>query len=353
MHKEVVAITAVVAGFLLVAATEERPSTEQAKKALGAAAGRALQGQASEAVTLLSVIPAEQFGPKEGVIRDCIIERFGPGSLPPQIGLDSTLTGRAISAYRSYWWSALKRPETQALAEGELQIRLRKLLRLPGNADVDAIEEALRTRIATEGFHALVGRTPPLLELMVWKSETEEIRDVPLPEGRHRVSVKFLDQFSSLGWAAFATCDHGFTGGWVQPDAIYAVGPGWKDLAGENFIISFVAHETQHFADKKRLGDLEPWELEYRAKLTELALANTTLPKLLGAFQSNQSSDRDLPHSYANALVLARLKDKLGRSSSDLSSTAGNAINATAHALLVEDTARRVGNVAERRPGAE
>lgn len=353
MRKSVAAIAAVAVGLLSVAASDEGQSTEQAKQAIGAAAGQALQGQAPEAVALLSAIPAEQFGPKERAIRDCIIERFGPRSLAPQLKSDSTITERAIAAYRNYWWAALTQPGARASAEEKLNGDLRKLLHLPRSADRDAIEESLRTGMEREGFHPLLGTTPPLLELIVWKSETDEIRDVHLPEGNHRISVKLLDQFESLGWSAYATCDRSFTGGWVKPDAIYAVRPGWKDLADENFAVSFIAHETQHFADKERFGELESWELEYRAKLAELALADVTLPKLLAGFDSNQGSDPRIPHSHANKLVLERLREKLGlATSSDIAAAAANDINAVAQALLIEDTAKRAGQVGERRPDA-
>lgn len=354
MRKSVAAIAAVAAGILSVAASDEVQSTEQAKQAIGAAAGQALQGQAREAVALLSAIPAEQFGPKERAIRDCIIERFGPRSSAPQLKSDSTITGGAIAAYRNYWWSALTQPGARTSVEEKLNRDLRKLLHLPRSADRDAIEESLRTRMETEGFHSLLGTTPPLLELIVWKSQTDEVRDVHLPEGNHRISVKLLDQFESLGWSAYATCDRSFTGGWVKPDAIYAVRPGWKDLADENFAVSFVAHETQHFADKERFGELESWELEYRAKLAELTLAHMTLPKLLTGFVTNQGSDPNVPHSYANKLVLERLREKLSlATSSDVAATATSDINGVAESLLIEDTAKRAGQVGQGRPGAQ
>lgn len=236
-------------------------------------------------------------------------------------------------------------PDATANAERKLEADLRNLLQLSPGAGWDEIERSLQEAIEAEGFHPLMGRTPPLLEMIVWKSETEEIRQVRLPEGEHRVVVKLLDQFESLGWSAYATCDRSFTGGWVSNDAIYAVRPGWKDLADENFAVSFVAHETQHFADKQRFGELESWELEYRAKLAELALADKTLPKLVKAFHANQGPDRAVPHSYANSLVISRLRAKLAvPASADLAATDAKNVNQTAKSLLLEDSLRRRRN---------
>ncbi|MGI8706028.1 MAG: hypothetical protein ACR2JJ_09605, partial [Sphingomicrobium sp.] len=121
---------------------------------------------------------------------------------------------------------------------------LRVLLELPANSGSDVVEAKLRERLKAGGHHVLMGRTPPLLEFMVWSSETSDVHQVALPEGSHSIEVKILDDFASLGWSAYATCDRSFTGGWVKPDAIYAVRPGWKDLTAENFQVSFLAHET-------------------------------------------------------------------------------------------------------------
>ena len=60
--------------------------------------------------------------------------------------------------------------------------------------------------------------------------------------------------------------------------------PAYKSLDAETFSVRFLAHETQHFADKYNFGHLESWELEYRAKLTELALAVSSQDSTLSGF---------------------------------------------------------------------
>ncbi len=293
-------------------------------------------------MALLEQVPPSEFSEKDRAIRTCMIERFR--SNPEESGQNAigVVTDRALRLYRSYWRSSLLRPETKAAQEEQLMEDLRALLGLPADASWGGIEEELRQRVTAEGHHVLMGRTPPLLEFMVWGSETSDVRQVPLPEGQHSIRVKILDNFASLGWSAYATCDRSFTGGWVKPDAIYAVRPGWEDLTAENFQISFLAHETQHFADKERFGELESWELEYRAKLAELALADATLPRILSAFNSNQGGDPSVPHSYANRIVLSWLVSELEVAGpAALADVPPDTIRQAAKALLRRDSASR------------
>lgn len=317
-------------------------SSEAARQALSAASGHLLQGDSAAALSLLRAVPETQFGERDLAVRNCMMERFDAGSNVETADGEAAFADRAIAAYRAYWHAALTDPDARSAAEAKLESDLRRMLGLPLETEWQDIEAEARERFAAEGVHALMGRTPPLLELMVWKSERREERRVQLPEGARPVQVRVLDDFQSLGWSAFATCDRSFTGGWVGSDAIHAVRPGWKSLTDENFLVSFLAHETQHFADKARFGEIESWELEYRAKLAELALADETVPRLLRAFAGNQGQDRDVPHSYANWLVLAHLRALLEVGAGDDLETLERArIKSAAKDLLERDSARR------------
>lgn len=327
---------------LVLAAPAAPQSTAAGEQALRSATGRALQGNVADAVALLEQVPPSGFGDEDRAIRTCMIERFDPASKDSADEAAGGVTGAALRLYRSYWKGSLLRPQTRSAEEERLIEGLRALLGLPLGSKPDRVDAELKRRVAAEGRHALTGRTPPLLEFIVWATEASAVRRVPLPEGRHSVKVKMLDDFASLGWSAFATCDRSFTGGWVKPDAIHAVRPGWKDLSAENFRISFLAHETQHFADKARFGELQSWELEYRAKLAELALADATLARILSAFASNQGSDPAVPHSYANRIVLSWMVIELRLAGPDaLAKAPPGAIRQAARALLKRDSAAR------------
>ena len=328
----------------ITAPAVEKESSPEAKRAISAAAGQALQGNMRRALAELDSVPAAEFESRDGRIRACMTERFAPdadGSLPSEFG---PFTNRALGVYRAYWRAALLHPENRAYEEERLHRNLARLTGLPVDAEPDRVQEEIKAHLAAEGLHALMGRTPPLLELILWGEEKSERRNVPLPEREYEIGVNVLDDFASLGWSAYATCDRSFTGGWVGPDAIYAVRPGWKSLEDETFRISFLAHETQHFADKERFGELESWELEYRGKLAELALAETTIPRLLTAFASNQGDNPAVPHSFANRRVLTDLRRQLDLSASaDFTEFTVGAINQAARALLLRDSEQRSG----------
>lgn len=317
-------------------------STPAARSALMGALGQVMQGDMRGALAALRTVPQGDFAGSGAALRSCLLDRFGahPGAAVPTPPLPPTAT-RALALYRAYWRAALLDPGRRAADEEALRRSLAALLGLAPATEMDAVETRLQARLEAEGVHALLGRTPPFRELMLWRTQSDEMREIALPEGVHRTRVVLLDDFASLGWAGYATCDRSITGGWVRPDGIYAVRPGWGDLNGEEFLVSFLSHEAQHFADKERYGELASWELEYRAKLAELAMADRTLAQLLEAFAGNQGDDPDIPHSYANKRVLAALRTRLGLAPEAGFDRAPDAIRAAALAELRADSARR------------
>jgi len=157
------------------------------------------------------------------------------------------------------------------------------------------------------------------------------------------LTVMLLDDFKSLGWGAYATCERAATGGWATDEALFAVVPRYQSLDAEEFRVTFLGHEGQHFADKARFKDLKDWELEYRAKLTELAQADATRAKVLGKFSTDQGDDPASPHSYANRRVLADMVRKLHLASArDLAAADTAQLQAAAVELLREDSQRRM-----------
>lgn len=317
-------------------------TTQAGRAAMQDALGQALQGDMRPALARLRSLGDDQFAGPGAQIRSCVLARFGGApNDAPVAGLPPAAT-QALALYRAYWRAGLLDPAARPAAEERLRAGLAALLGLPAATGMDAMEAPLAARLEAEHVHLLSGVTPPFRELMLWRGQTEEMRDVALPEGAHRIRVFMLHDFASLGWAGYATCERSHTGGWVRPEGIYAVRSGWGDLNDEAFRVSFLAHETQHFADKERFGELPSWALEYRAKLTEFALAETSQARLLEAFASSQSDDQALPHPYANRRVLAALRSRLGLApGAAFTGVDPAAIRAAARAELLADSARR------------
>jgi hypothetical protein len=262
------------------------------------------------ALARLAALPDEAMNAEQRRVRDCMQARFSQPSLEAPSDTPSGLAGEVLGVYRSYWISVLMKRMTPAQAEATL---FESLARWDATAakDLESRAEGVHRALERQGWHALGGVTPPLRELMLWRQQTSNLRTVALPGGDIDVNVTLLDGFASLGWAAWATCDHRHTGGWATADGIMVVAPAW-DLRSEVYTVSLLAHEAQHFSDYPRYPKLAQTDLEYRAKLVEIALAETTQRNLLGQFASAAERNRGLPHPFANHWLVERLRARLG-----------------------------------------
>jgi len=298
-----------VLGALVVAvaagcATAPRP----ADPALDQAVSELLQGDAASALAALDHVDPANVTEKRRAVIDCVRARFAGGDSPNDL---PPISSALLKTYQRYWREAMLNKDSRAKAEQGLLASLQAMPALAAakdRASLDSLADQAVTAIEGEGLHALTGKTEPLYELMIWKSEETRIYDVQLPENPVKVKVVFLDQFASTGWAGYATCGVAQTGGWAKPDALYAVRSSY-DLASENFRVSYLAHEGQHFSDYGKYPALEQPELEYRAKLTEIALSKDTTAELLRHFATQGGPSRDSPHAFADRQVTLALKD--------------------------------------------
>jgi hypothetical protein len=313
--------------------------------ALARAVESSLQADTRRSVEILRPLPADRFSGRDADYRDCVVERFG-GSEPPPIGLSyvtDPLTHAVIEAFHVYWWNVTTRREPAPTAEAEPSRRLATAVG-QGEAppDRDRLETLLKEALGNRGIHTLMGITSPLRELMLWTQEDVRSYEVALPESIQKTKVVVLDGLIVAGWTEYVTCGRHGAGGWAVADALYAVRARYDDLEGENFKVTFLGHEAQHFADLNRFKGLEPWELEYRAKLVEVAQAKTTQSRVLQMFRANQSDDPTLTHSYANRRVITELTSRLGLSpEADLAAVEPEVLRTTAATALAADSRTR------------
>ena len=270
----------------------------------------------------------------------CIRQRFANSSFRPTGG--TGFADRALAIYQRYWHASVKQPNTRDAQERRLEAELRRLLQAKADTKMDALEPILAKRLEAGGWHSLEGRTGLLRELMIWGKQAEKLVPVDLPDGQYRAKVEYLDGFKSFGWSHYVTCGRAATGGWATEEALFAVVPRYESLDSEEFRVTFLGHETQHFSDKGRFKGLKDWELEYRAKLVELAFADTTRAKVLSRFVDDQGTDPASPHSYANRAVLSDIVKGLGLSSaSELFTVDLARLHAAARDLLLQDSRQR------------
>jgi hypothetical protein len=310
------------------------------KAAIDRATGMALQGDAASAARLLATQPADSFHDKDSEFRTCMVDRFGrsPSAAPFDPQIRDEWLARLTRIYIAYWQRALTNPAERDAAEHDLDAALTVLFGRTADA------ESIKAEVSKHGAHALLGRTPPLRELMLWQRTTEEQKQVALPEGPHSVKVIYLDDFWLRGWGHYATCGRRGTAGWATEEGLLAVVPAYKSLSDETFYVRFLAHETQHFVDKNALKGLEAWELEYRAKLVELALADQSQPEILQRFCENRSNTRDSAHAYANRQVIHDVSARIGLKNTDICETRSadpNTVRSAARDVLIQDTKNR------------
>ena len=270
----------------------------------------------------------------------CIRQKFASSRFRAAGG--RRFSDRALTIYQRYWHASVMEPKTRDAQERRLEVELGRLLHAKPGTKMDALEPILAKRLEANGWHSLQGRTGLLRELMIWGKQDEKVVPVDLPDGQYRAKVEYLDGFKSFGWSHYATCGRAATGGWATEDALFAVVPRYESLDGEEFRVSFLGHETQHFSDKARFKGLKDWELEYRAKLVELAFADTTRARVLGRFIADQGSDPASPHSYANRAVLSEMVKRLSlESANDLLTFDLARLHAAAREVLLEDSRQR------------
>ena len=329
---------------LACAAASAAQSAPAAKDAIDASTSAVLQGDSARALQALRAVPVSDYSQADADYRACMLGRFDR-TAPPYLtgGVEDPFAHDVLQTYQDYWWHALAAPTRRDALAAQLEQRLRALLGASAAtaADMDAVESLLAKELEHRGYHALLGRTPPLRELMVWRKQDMRQVDVALPEGRHTVEVEYLDDFVSRGWSFYGRCERGSAGGWATERKLSAVVPAYRKdggLESEAFQVVFLGHETQHFADQNRFPGMASWELEYRAKLVELIQGEAVSAKRLRGFITAQGDDPDSPHTYANKRLVADLRTKLGV---EPDAVPRPRLQAAALALLREDTRRR------------
>ena len=228
--------------------------------------------------------------------------------------IESPAVREIAELFQSYWLDALMQTAPLDVLEGRLKGRLDDMLVERDFAsaldDEDALIENLETFIRGEGYFAQSGRTPPLLDLMIWTSNDVVVESVELTDGTYDVDLNYISDFVSYGWSNVAAFGMASPGGWAKKDGLYCICQHY-DLDSERFKLSFLKHETRHYADFQLYPELQPADLEYRGKLTELAYSEEATYRLLEKFTRAANRVENAPHPLANWHVVDGLSRHL------------------------------------------
>lgn len=308
----------------------------------------AIQGDLKPALPLLAGVDSSSSAPDQELAAK-FQQRFVERSESTSAASGNALVDKVVATYRNYWAGALLQTADRAADAISLEtalidsLRKQSGLRLPPTNEEDTWER-LRQAVEAQGFYILVESAPPLQDLLIWQKQRETQFEVELTDQVGMVNVVFMSDFYSLGWKHYAALGLASTTGWVDQGTLYCVE--WVYAEGtETFEVSYLKHESRHLADLKRFPDLSATDLEYRAKLTELAFATRTQRRLLDDFTVKGAANPESPHAQANHRLTHDLWRELFGSSFPGGSEAWmtisrDKVNRAARRLLVRDTKR-------------
>jgi hypothetical protein len=273
-------------------------------------------------------------------------ERFVDRTEPRSPGTGISLLDDVVTIYRDYWTRSLMGDRPQTELDTELEQALGDLLqqRNPA-ADTKNVYSLVNESIGRMGIGVLAVAAPPLQDLFIWRSERDRDFTVLLTDQTRTVDVAFMGDFASLGWKDYAALGIATTTGWVEDGTLYCVEQVYLPDT-ERFEVSYLKHEARHLADLERFPDLRSVDLEYRAKLTELAFASQTLENLLNDFTAKSAPQSGSPHAEANSRVIHDLHAELygqplPTDGNPWAAVSTGRVNAAARRLLRHDTEAR------------
>jgi hypothetical protein len=287
--------------FLFCVITLNSAKAQEPRDLFHTAMVQALQQNLIETVSILQNIPLDRLGSKDREVAETIINRFSN----PTFQFDESkykeypeLVKKFLSAYQEYLFNVLLNKIERDVANSQLLERLVEItqMSIPKGTDFTSFDVMLDIvtftgkKLEELGFYHFLDKRAGIFDFMILKTQYEKEYDVELPAGTELVTVVFLDDFIIFGWMGFATADLYHVGGWVMPDKIYCVKPSY-DINSENFLISYLVHEAQHFQDYQLFPHMEnayAIELEYRAKLAEIIMGKETVVEKLNSFEANQ-----------------------------------------------------------------
>jgi hypothetical protein len=304
-----------------------------------------MQGRGAEAFAVAKKIPLRHLDKKQRKTIKGSIERFShPEPLPI---LSNKPIHRLIEIYQCYWHKVLLQPSKKVSAESALRKATKGwLLQYRGvrikTSSLDLITKRIKKEVEDMGYYCLTGTVSPWRELEIWQKQHAVAYTVKLPESTEKVRVFLMKNYLSKGWMAYATMELNYPGGWAKKEGLFCNTHAFR-LKSERFLISFLRHEAQHYADFRRFPRLDSNDLEYRAKLAEFSSAKKTAIHLFKSFASRANhQNRKNPHAFANFCVLRDLSRKI-HGHSDFLNLAQNPkqlnikrINKAAQELLLE-----------------
>lgn len=285
-----------------------------------------LQGDVAKVLTVLDTLPEERLSSGEKKIKEKYFQRFKHQEEKTDYNTDDTMLQEVLKIYQTYWKQALLDKENIEKYETELKKSVTSFLKknnYPTQHDYvkdtltlkdmeSNFNQHLKNFLSEHDYYSATGKTAGFFDLFVWSTQLPTEYTVDLPETEITTTIIFLEDVVTMGWEDYASFGKVYPGGWATKEELYAVGKAY-DTTSENFKVSYLKHESQHFADYEKYPLLSGADLEYRAKLTELIYAEETLYNLIRSFIRNASSEGRNPHAFGGYAVIRDLSQNIFR----------------------------------------
>jgi hypothetical protein len=267
------------------------PGIGMAQPGVELAAETALRGDAGDASRLLARLSPDQLQTQDRSFRQCMVSRFGSRKPEPLSPVPSDpFVKDVLSAYQTYWHTALRNPKTEPMARKRLGSRLLRLARidtsdtdqpalrdlshaeyqtlrtlslpgggpgdsrfdLPSYADLserslaqerqasehaggtlDALSPVIRQRLSDLGYFSIEREAGNLRDLILWGKQTTQVQKVQVANDPREVTVVYLDDIYSLGWKDYATCSRSASEGWLTQDTLYVAADALPAMANQ------------------------------------------------------------------------------------------------------------------------
>ncbi len=306
------AVIAIVLGS--ISCSQQKNRENLSKSEFDAIYPLALRGDLQQVFVILDTLKVKNLSPTEIAIKQSFYDRFVVDREDFDYNSTDSVIILFVDLFHSYWKHNLMDPK-QPISDAQFSNSIQNFLidnnyksrNLEQSANMDSLYEYTNDFLNDKGYYSnAMGKTGHLYDLFLWKSESINNYTVNLIDTQVNVSVHLLEDFIVKGWSHFATFGKSYASGWATRNALYCISDAY-DLSSENYKISYLTHEGQHFADYKTFPQLEQKDLEYRAKLVEITKSNTTTLKIIEKFITNANNQPNNAHGFANYCVVRDL----------------------------------------------
>ena len=275
----------------------------------------ALRGELKTVFNILDTINIKKLSDKQKEKRILYYNRFINQTEKYDFNTKDASIIQFVKLFHNYWQSVVLEKSTLKKADSLLEENVSnyifethfKVKKIPLKNIKDSLYTYSNKYLKDLGYFSnCFGKTGDLYDLFLWKNNELKSYPIRLINDSVNVKVNFLTNFIATGWAHYTTFGRSYAGGWATREALFSVGDAY-DRNSENFKVSYLKHEGQHFADYKNFPNLKQADLEYRAKLVELASSKTTTYQLINNFIANGKNQKNNAHAFANYGVIRDL----------------------------------------------